>query len=242
MSYTFTFTGKESTLTSTVYPPIELDSDAEYVLGLISFEAYNSIPNIEKNKNRFYFGDKVIEIPEGSYELSDINKYVRKVLHDPRDDPVGGKTSTKESNYISITANNNTLKCEVKGNRGINFEPEDSIGSLLGFEPRKLDANVLYESDYPVKILKVNAICVECSITLNSYSNDKLVHILHDFFPTVPPGFKIVEVPTNVIYLPISTRLINVLTIKIVDQDGNLINFRGETITVRLHLKKQNGY
>ena len=54
----------------------------------------------------------------------------------------------------------------------------------------------------------------------------------------VEPGYKINEVPSDVIYLPINTRIINNISVNIIDQDGKLINFRGETITIRLHLKK----
>jgi hypothetical protein len=36
----------------------------------------------------------------------------------------------------------------------------------------------------------------------------KPAHIIHQFFPNVPPGFKIVESPEHVIYLPISVNTI----------------------------------
>lgn len=61
------------------------------------------------------------------------------------------------------------------------------------------------------------------------------------FYPTTAPGFKIVEKPSNVIYLPISMRYVDEIILKITDQDGRLINFRNELVTVRLHLKKHNG-
>lgn len=85
--------------------------------------------------------------------------------------------------------------------------------------------------------MKVNAIKILCNIVTGTYDNGQLSHIIHEFFPTVPAGFKIVESPQSVIYLPINTKLINNITFKIVDQDGDLLNFRGETITIRTHLK-----
>src|SRR5436190_4167035 len=225
MSYTFTLLGNNSTINYPFYPPIVLDEDSEHVLGLINFEVYNAIPNIENNK--FYIGSQIISIPEGSYEVDDINKFLSIKL----------ETGTQ----LEITANNNTLKCEITSNKEIDFDPSDSLGSILGFKPQKLKANILHKSDNPVSIIRVNAICIECSLTTNSYSNNKNVHILHEFFPRVPPGFKIIESPNQIIYLPINAQVINNITLKIVDQDGNLINFRGEVITVRLHLKKQDG-
>jgi hypothetical protein len=52
---------------------------------------------------------------------------------------------------------------------------------------------------------------------------------------------KLVQSPEHVIYLPISlTITIRNITLKIRDQDGELINFRNETVTVGLHLKTDN--
>ena len=44
MSLTFTLTGKASTLSTNFFPPITLDG--EWEVGLLNFEAYNSIHNL----------------------------------------------------------------------------------------------------------------------------------------------------------------------------------------------------
>ena len=81
---------------------------------------------------------------------------------------------------------------------------------------------------------------VECNITRGAYINNKKVHTIHEFFPAVPPGFKIIEIPSKVIYQPLGVRSIHHIQLKIVDEYGDLVNFRGETITVRLHIKSVN--
>jgi hypothetical protein len=108
----------------------------------------------------------------------------------------------------------------------------------LGFEPRKLTSNKLHTSDFPVDIMRVNMIRIECNIATNSYRNGEPVHIIHSFYPTDPPGYKIVENPRNVIYLPINTRIIHNISLKIIDQNGFPVNFRKEVVTVTLHLRK----
>jgi hypothetical protein len=237
MSYTLTLSGDSSILSSQFYPPIELEDDAEYVIGLTDFLAYHSIPNVDSTNNRFYYGDadKVIKIPEGSYEIEDINTYINSNL---------AELTATDTNlpdnlvFVSIKSNKNTLKCEIKANTTINFNKPNSIGRLLGYKNRKLKANKFHESNNPIKIQKVNAICVECNLVSNSFINGQPGHILHEFFPRVGPGYKIIDSPANVIYLPVNKRRIEGVTIKIVDQDGDLINFRGEVITLRLHLKR----
>lgn len=223
-SLTLSLTGTSSTLEVQYFPPIELSPHKNYVLGLVELLTFNSIPNIESGNNKFYVGEEEITLPTGSYEINDIESYLREVL------------ASKEIN-ISIKPNNNTLRSVIKCDRAINFTREDSIGKLLGFAPRILAANTTHSSDRPVSILKVNALRVECNITSGAYINGQRVHTIHEFFPAVPPGYKIIEVPSQVIYLPVVVKNIDHLQLRIVDQDGNLINFREEIITVRLHLK-----
>lgn len=228
MSFTFSLTGNSSTLSSDFCPPIDLQETAEYSLGLISFETYNSIPNVDNSNNCFYYDndDKKIEIPEGSYEIADIDKYITNYLAASRDI------------LISIRSNNNTLKGEIKSNTRINFQPPNSIGRLLGFTNRELEPLVKHISDFPVKIQKVNTICIACNLVTGSYINNQPAHIIHEFFPSVPPGYKIIECPATVVYLPINKRFIDNITVQITDQNGELVNFRGEELTIRLHLKK----
>lgn len=233
MSLTLSLTGSSSVLTAEYFPPLELSGD--YVCGLIDFQTYNSIPNIDESNNLMHVGDALIEIPVGSYEIDNIATFVQESLNKSMSNNINNNRAT-----IVIRANNNTLKSEIKATEAVHFDRERSIAPLLGFGKRVLEPNVLHTSELPVNIIKVNAIRVECSIISGSFINNNHVHTLHEFSPNVGPGYKIVEVPTNVIYLPVSVKLISSLTLKLVDQDGDLINFRGETITIRLHLKPQN--
>ena len=67
-SLTFTLSGTSSILDAQYFPPIELSPHRQYVLGLVELLTFNSIPNIDKNNNKFYIGDHIIELPIGSYK------------------------------------------------------------------------------------------------------------------------------------------------------------------------------
>ena len=214
-SFTLTLSGTSSVLEAHYFPPIELSPFKNYALGLVELLTFNSIPNIDEGKNKFYVGEEIITIPTGSYEIEDIENDLRKVL------------STHDIS-ISLQPNNSS---EIKCSRPIDFGPEDSIGRLLGFTPRTLSANITHTSDLPVTILKVNSLRVECNITTGAYINGQRVHTIHEFFPVVPPGYKIV------IYLPITVQAIDHLQLKLIDQDGQFVNLREEIVTIRLHIK-----
>lgn len=139
---------------------------------------------------------------------------------------------------FELFANKNTLKCEIICSRSLDFSKPNSIGPLLGFRNKRLEAKDMHESDSPANILKVNVIRVECDLIRGAYINNTPAHTIHEFSPKVPPGYKINEVPNNVIYFPITVKSISSLNISLVDQDGYPVNFRGETITIRIHIKK----
>lgn len=210
MSLTLTLTGRTSVLTARYFPALDL-SDDDYELGLTNFETYNTIPNIDSTNNKFYYDndDKEITIPEGSYELSAIAKYLKAALfrrqqqqqqpgenNDDDDDEAiyriydydknDGARATKEA--LVLRANDNTMRSEIKCAYRVNFGKPNNIGKVLGFSStRVLKPNVWYASDEPVNIISVNTIRVECNITTGAYNNEQLVHTIHEFAVNVPP-------------------------------------------------------
>lgn len=280
-SITLTLTGNSSQLTAQYYPAIDI-SDGEYVCGLIDFQTFNSIPNIDETNNLFYFGYanqnngikpanialnsvdlfeestdsksereeeqrqesrkrrrravsnsnskkiplSIIKIPTGSYELEHLAEYLQKRLK-------------QKGVKLVLQANKNTLQCELFCNQPVDFSKPNTVAPLLGFRSDQvLGAYEAHESQLPANILKVNVIRVQCNIITGSYFNSQASHTIHEFSPKVAPGYKIIEVPQNVIYFPITVKSIQRIDLTLVDQNNQLINFRGETITIRLHIKK----
>lgn len=268
MSYTFSFDGPSSVLTTHIQPVIDLrkrdwaeghDSWSDkgtWVMGLLDFAAYNTTPNVDETNNQLHYtapegteheranSDGVeaapeffrkLVIPVGTYAIEDLNRCISNKL-------------ARKRVLFELHVNKNTLQSTIRTSATIDFTQANSIGELLGFPGRTLgvakkhdDASPTetFTSTHPVHINRVNIMRVLCNITSGCYRNGEHSHIIHEFFPRVPPGHKIVETPTNVVYLPINTKQIDFIVLRIVDQDNRPIDFRGEPITIRLHLKRE---
>jgi hypothetical protein len=221
-------------------PLIELNKDKKYEMALVNLETYHSFPNIDStNNNLRYSPDNGetwfdINIPEGSYEIVDINEHVQRVLKEE-----GHYNTEKNEHRITIQANNNTLKSvlDINTNYKVDFTTENSIRSVLGFESQ-IYSEGYNESENIVNIVSVNSLRVTSDIIGSSYSNGSTENIIYSFFPNVGPGYKIIEVPVNLVYLPLTLSTIATMETKLTDQDGKLINLRGEELSIRFQIRE----
>lgn len=83
-----------------------------------------------------------------------------------------------------------------------------------------------------------NSIRVECNIIHGSFVNNNSSHVPHEFSPSVPPGYQIIECPPNLVYLPLKVNTIQNLEIRVANEQGDLVNFRKEHLSIRLHIRK----
>ena len=72
-----------------------------------------------------------------------------------------------------------------------------------------------------VNILTINSILVNIDIISGSYVNGSTQPTIYSFFPDFSPGYKIIENPHNLLYLPITSDTIHSITIWLTDQNGN---------------------
>lgn len=222
----FHLTSQNSDMVINIFPPIQISPNA--VMGLTHFQAYNSIPNVTSLNNQFSYKDSndnwcEENIPEGSYELSDIEQYLQ--------DRIGGEN-------VKIQANINTLKCNFWCKYDVDFTKSNSIGQLIGIPQQIYKSNSDVTSVDIIQISKVNSIQVHVNITSGSFINGVASDCLYKCFITTPPGYRIIEIPINVVYLPVTTTEIDTIHIRVTDQNNSLINFRNEEIAIELHLKE----
>lgn len=104
----------------------------------------------------------------------------------------------------------------------------------MGFKNREYAANVKHESDTLVNITKTNCIYIDSNLVMGSFVNGKQCHTIHEFYPNVPPGYKIIEVPTHLVFYSINSTSITHASIILKNQDDELIDLRGEPVSIRL--------
>ena len=221
-------------------PLIQLDKDRKYEMALVNLETYFSFPNMDSSNHNFrYSSDNGatwvnINIPEGSYELVDINEYIQRIMREN-----GHYDSTSDEYNITLEANNNTLKSvlNIAANYMVDFTPENSVRSVLGFNALMYSSGY-NESENIVNILSVTSLRITSDIIGSSYSNGSNENTIYSFFPSVGPGYKIIEVPVNLVYLPITMNTISSMETKLIDQNGKLINLRGEELSIRFHIRE----
>lgn len=249
---TVSFTGTSSVLQANFFPEITLDPNSDYCCGLLDFTSYNSIPNIiEKKNNEFQFKVKIdekkkdakgretinsvskekkVSLPTGSYEVEDILKYLKCEL-------AAEKINLAYEIWAGVSKVHISFDANIEWTGG-------TVLNVIGFRKKQtFKKNEKYWSTEIVKITEIDVIRIECDIVSDSYINGQNCHTIHQFSHCkVSPGYKFIEVPQHIVYLPIKEKQLRTIQISIVDQRGNLVDFRGEQISCRIHIKKVNDF
>ena len=222
--------GKENPITTTFKAPILLDKSRKYEIALTNLDTYYSFPNINNTNNQFQYKNarwqtKMIILETGSYEISGIQKEICKKIDGKED--------------IELKANRATLKCKLFIRKGckVNFNVNNSLASVLGFDTKEYGSGEHFGENI-VNIMQVNTIMVNLDIVTNSYINGTIAPVIYNFFPNVSPGVKIVQSPINLVYLPITVDTINRIKVWLTDQNHTPLDFRGEELTIRFHLRE----
>ena len=239
-SFSVLVNGNESIFNTRFTPKIELDRDKVYEIALVNLETYYSFPNIDETNNVFIYSPDdgnswvKIKIPMGSYEIDDLNNTIQHEM-----EKRGHYDEINNEYYINISANSNTLKSVliIESGYQVDFNQQNSLSKVLGFTGTKYTEG-FHESENVVNILTINSILNNIDIIGGSYVNGKLKNTIYSFFPKVSPGYKIIESPVNLVYLPLLIDSIGDINTSITDQDDNLLNLRNEKLSIRFHIRE----
>ena len=239
-SFQIIVSGNKSSFNTMFSPKIELERDKVYEIALVNLETYYSFPNIDETNNIFVYSPDngnswvKIKIPTGSYEIDDLNNTIHLKM-----EKRGHYDEVTNEYYINISANSNTLKSVliIESGYQVDFNQQNNLSKVLGFTGTKYTEG-FHESENVVNILTINSILVNIDIISGSYVNGTTKNTIYSFFPKVSPGYKIIQSPVNLVYLPLLIDTIGNLNISITDQDDNLLNLRNEKLTVRFHIRE----
>ena len=239
-SFQIIVSDKKTKFCTTFNPPIYLEKEKQYEIALTNLEAYYTFPNINKNNSLFRYsydnGTNWVDvhIPIGCYEITDLNNTIQQQMKQN-----GHCDETNDLYPITFSANGNTLHSIMEIQKGyqVDFTLKYSLCEILGFHHKMYSSGYHFSED-PVNILSVNSIFVTLDIISGSYVNGTEKNVIYSFFPAAPPGHKILENPRNLVYLPITSDKIRTMTCELTDQNGQKLDLRGETVTIRFHIKE----
>lgn len=239
-SITLTLSGDKTSLTADYFPSINTNKKSE--IALLRLQTYNTFPNINETNNRIeiYVLDKDgksyrildLRIRSGCYEIEDIKNEILDFLRIEN-------TNYKTGIEFDMWVNEHDFRCHIKCNKKINFNIENSLASVLGYNKQHYFSphGRIHRSERAVNINHINSIKVMCDIAQGSFSNSNPSHSIYEFFPSGRTGTKVVEIPANLIYYKLNTSNIHSINISLVDQDHNPVHNFNEKLTVVLHIR-----
>ena len=171
-SFQIIVSDNETSFNTRFNPKIELGRDT-----------YSSFPNIDESNNIFVYSPDngnswvKIKIPEGSYEIDDINNTIQQEMkRRGHYDPIN------EDYHINISAKSNTLKSVLilEKDYQVDFNHRDSLAKVLGFTGTKYTGG-FHESENVVDILSINSMLVNIDIISGSYVNGATKNTIYSF-------------------------------------------------------------
>lgn len=218
-----------------------MNQQKKYEIALITADLWYTWHKISSSYNnnqlRYHNGTswETVTLPNGNYQVSDINDYLHSVMKANGDYTVVGGEDVFD---VNIVPNVVTIKVDIKLTNSYQIDLSvSSLNELLGFNSAIYNADV--SSQNRVDITRgVNSLLIHCSLLSSSYDNTQGSDIIYTFTPNTSRGSAIHVEPNNPIFLPMQTLdQIKTITMRITDQQNRDINFNGEAVTYFLNIR-----
>ena len=165
-----------------------------------------------------------IELTPGVYELVDINNAIKQKIH--------------ESDYdfkIDIIPDTISMKSVLTTSNSIHFNSRLNI--LLGFTNKDYPPGT-HTSEKPVMITTTDKVHLKCDCVDGSIVNGIREQILFSFNLSAPPGYKIINNPTTVLYKKMNKTRLDQIQFFLEDSNHNPVDFNNETLTFTIQIIK----
>ena len=165
-----------------------------------------------------------IQLTPGAYELVDINASVKQIYN--------------ESDYdfkFNIIPDTISMKSVLTTSNPIHFNSD--FNKVLGFTQRDYPPRT-HTSEKPVMITTTDKVHLKCDCVDGSIVNGIREQILFSFNLSAPPGYKIIQEPTTVLYKLINKTRLDTIQFFLEDSNHNPVDFNGKTLTFTIQIIK----
>ena len=179
-----------------------------------------NLPPFDIVENDFF----EIYLTPGVYELVDINNAIKQKIN--------------ESDYdfkFDLIPDTISMKSVLTTSNNIQFNSK--LNTVLGFTHTVYPPGT-HTSEKPVMITTTDKVHLKCDCVDGSIVNGIREQILFSFNLSAPPGYKIIEQPTTVLYKSINKTQLDTIQFFLEDSNHDSVDFNGETLTFTIQIIK----
>ena len=173
------------------------------------------------------------ELTPGIYTFKDVPEALYNTIQSEYPGP---------GNVIDIDCDNITIKTKLVVRYGIiaiRFDEKSFFSTILGFIPGwDYKFYKKYTSQKIVNLGSTNIINLKCDFINGSVVNGYRQPILYSFVLDKKPGYKVFSEPETIHYKKINKSVFNIISFYLEDEDNEVVDFNGETLTFTLQLIK----
>jgi hypothetical protein len=203
----FHFCGRKNVFIQDIYPPMDCHRGAK--ICVLSFSTFYSVKNITDENNCVKIGDKIVELTPGNYNLTQVCEFLSE--HE----------QGKIVNCVPLYALN---KVRIDTKEILDFDIERSLCNLLGFDRKKYSPNQSHVGEHDPQLNHVQTLSINCLNAEGSFQNGIQSSEIHSAHVLVPPTFRIISEPKNLIYYKIKDTHLTRLIFEVRDETGQLIS------------------
>ena len=173
------------------------------------------------------------ELTPGIYTFKDISEALYNILQSEYPGP---------ANVIDIEYDDITMKTKLFARYGImaiRFDEKSFFSTILGFTSGwDYKSYKKYTSQKILNLGSTNKIHLKCDCIDGSVVNGLRQPILYSFVLDKPSGYKVFSEPETIHYKKINKSVLNTITFYLEDDNNEIVNFNGETMTFTLQMIK----
>ena len=167
-----------------------------------------------------------IEITPGIYELEEINEFIKHEIL------IRGFRGVVE---FSIEVDIKSMKSIINSSNPFYFNSD--LNLLFGFIEKEFSQGI-YKSEKTIMLLNTDKVYLKCDCIDGSILNGRREQILFSFDLNTPPGYKIIEKPTTILYKKINKNRLDYITFYLEDSNNYPVDFNGETLNFTIQIIK----